>query len=79
MQAFNHNVRDDPLVDTITSLVKCRLLSDLKWKVWCFLRRDRSMLIISLEGMDRDTREYILVRYGCIEFICGRLSSLRFT
>ncbi|KAI0752286.1 RdRP-domain-containing protein [Irpex lacteus] len=34
MQAFKHNVHEDPFVDAITSLVKCRLLSDLKWKAW---------------------------------------------
>ncbi|KAI0695361.1 RdRP-domain-containing protein [Cytidiella melzeri] len=33
-QAFTHHVADDPFVDAVTSLVKCRLLSELKWKAW---------------------------------------------
>ncbi|KAI0090965.1 RdRP-domain-containing protein [Irpex rosettiformis] len=34
LQAFRCKVKRDPFVNTIVNLVKCRLLSDLKWKAW---------------------------------------------
>ncbi|KAI0342571.1 RdRP-domain-containing protein [Trametopsis cervina] len=30
--AFDHSITDDPFVEAVISVIKCRLLSDLKWK-----------------------------------------------